>query len=110
MMLHEEYYDLKNDLDQLLTDMELLIITLARNDSLYRIELAKEITRIHHEGVNAWTTCETLARGHIYVAELRHNLTIVELQLELKKERIMAIKLVMKHIEAQVEREWSRSG
>ena len=109
-MLHDEYFELKEQLEGHLDDMEGLIALLAQNDSNYRIELAKNIVKHHHSGVTAWTTCETLARGNIHVAELRHNLTIVEQQLDLKKERIMAIKVIMKHIEAQIEREWSRSG
>jgi hypothetical protein len=110
-MLHDEYFELKEQLEGHLDDMEGLIALLAQNDSNYRIELAKEIMRYHHsENVSAWTTCETLARGNLHVAELKHNLTVVERQLSLKEERIMAIKVIMKHIEAQIEREWSRSG
>ena len=109
MELFDEYYKLKEELDGHLDDMQGLVVLTAQNDSKYRIELAKEVLRSHEE-CNAWTVCETLARGNTYVAQLKYELDVTDRMLKIKNERVMALKMYMKNLEAQIDREWNRSG
>lgn len=49
----------------------------AQKEETYRVELAKEITRQHGEGV-AWTACQDMARGNQHVAHLRFERDVAE--------------------------------
>ncbi len=44
---------------------------LAEAERAYRVELAKEIVRVHADGA-AWTVAQDLARGDKHVADLRY--------------------------------------
>ena len=74
----------------------------------YRIALAKELVKLKDEGY-AITLAGDIARGRIEIARLKFQEISKEAIYKANLESINAIKLQIKIMEAQVEREWTHN-
>lgn len=81
----------------------------ARAYTEYRMELAKELLRLKSEGMPV-TIAYDIARGKPEVAKLKFKEISTEAIYIANKESINAIKLEIKIIEEQINREWSNSN
>lgn len=75
----------------------------------YKIALKKEIVALHDEKV-AWTTCVSMAHGdtdRYNVAALRLKRDIAQADYDVTKEMINGLKLQIRILESQLNREWS---
>ena len=75
----------------------------------YKVANAIEIFRLHTEQKVAWTTCQTLAHGEIKVADLRLARDLAQVQYSVMGEKIQGLKLQLRLVESQIERDWSQS-
>lgn len=72
----------------------------------YRVELAKELMRLKSEGY-AITLAGDIARGKREIAQLKFKEITTEAIYKANLESINAIKLQIKLLDAQMNREWS---
>lgn len=72
----------------------------------YRMELAKELLRLRDDGVPV-TLASDLARGKPEIAELKKIEISKEAIYKANQESINAIKLELKLMESELQREWS---
>lgn len=72
----------------------------------YRVELAKELMRLKSEGY-AITLAGDIARGKREIAQLKFKEITTEAIYKANLESINAIKLQIKLLDAQINREWS---
>jgi hypothetical protein len=82
---------------------------LARAEHDYKIANRVEIFRLHEEDKTAWTACQTLAHGDDTVAQLRLNRDLAKVEYEVSQEKIQGLKLQLRLIESEIERDWSQS-
>jgi len=75
----------------------------------YKIANKIEIFRLHEENKVAWTVCQTLAHGDETVAELRLQRDLSKVKYEVMNEKIQGIKLQLRLIESQLERDWGQA-
>ena len=80
---------------------------LARNENQYRKELARFIVSARAEGMPV-TVIGDMARGQPEIAELRMRRDMSEVLYKACQEKINAIKLELRIVQSQYEREWSR--
>jgi len=81
----------------------------AKTEHQYKIANKVEIFRLHEEEKVAWTVCQTLAHGDQKVADLRLARDLAKVQYDVMQEKIQGIKLQLRLIESQLERDWSQS-
>jgi hypothetical protein len=79
---------------------------LAEAERLYRVALAKEITRQHADEKVAWTVAQDMARGEPHVADLRYHRDVAKGVLEAAQQR--AWRHTADRKDVQVFLEWSR--
>lgn len=72
----------------------------------YRVELAKELLLLKNEGY-AITLAGDIARGKPKIAHLKYEEICKEAIYKANQESVNAIKLAIKIIESQIDREWS---
>ena len=75
---------------------------LATGERDYKIALRKEVLRLHVEDNVAWTACESLAKGHEKVAELRFKRDVHKSDYESAQERINCIKIEIRILEGEI--------
>lgn len=75
----------------------------------YRIALAQELVRLKESGTPA-TLCGDLARGDIEVAKKKFQEIATEAIYKANLESINSLKIQIKVLEAQIEREWSNTN
>lgn len=75
----------------------------------YRVALSKEILRARADGIPV-TIISDLCRGKPEIARLRLEKDIAETVYDSAKEAIQGYKLQIRILDAQLEREWGRSG
>lgn len=104
--------DLINEINNKSQQLDSQIKMLAKNGSEYakaytdyRIALAKELIKLKDEGY-AISLAGDIARGKIEIARLKFNEISKEAIYKANLESINAIKLQIKIMEAQIEREW----
>ena len=105
--------DLVNDLMKLTKELEIAVKQLRNTGSEYakaytdyRVALAKELVRVRDEGTPV-TLCSDLARGNREVARLKFEEISKEAIYRANLESINAIKLRIKVIENQINKEWN---
>ena len=84
----------------------------ARADHHYKIAYKKEVFLLHEIDKVAWTTCPSLAHGdetRNNVAKLRLARDMAKIEYEVMQEKIQGIKLQLRLIESQLERDWSQA-
>lgn len=106
-------YDLYNDLQKKIRDLEISVKMLRKTGkeyaeayTFYRIELAKELLRLKDEGM-AVTLAYDIARGKPSIAKLKLEELTKEAVYKANQESINSLKLQIKIIESQINREWS---
>lgn len=107
--------DLINDINNKITYLETSIRTLAENGknyakayTEYRIALAQELAKLKAEGY-AITLAGDIARGKPEIARLKYKEIANEAIYKANLESINAIKLTIKIIENQIDREWTKN-
>jgi len=75
----------------------------------YRVELAKELLLLKNEGY-AITLAGDIARGKPQIAHLKYEEICKEAIYKANQESVNAIKLAIKIIESQIDREWSNTN
>ena len=105
--------DLVNELMKLTKELEIAVKQLRNTGSEYakaytdyRVALAKELVRVRDEGTPV-TLCSDLARGNREVARLKFEEISKEAIYRANLESINAIKLRIKVIENQINKEWN---
>ena len=86
---------------------------LAECERDYKIAYRKEVLRLVHDKKCAWTAAITLAQGDtdaFNVAELRFNRDIAKSPYNVSTEKINGLKLSLRIIESEIERQWGKSG
>lgn len=108
--------DLINELNYKIKQLDVAVGSLrktgeeyARAYTEYRMELAKELLRLKTEGMPV-TIAYDIARGKKEVASLKFKEISNEAIYIANKESINAIKLEIKILEEQINREWSNSN
>ena len=106
-------YDLYNELMQKSKELDISIKSLRKtgNDyaeafTKYRVELAKELMKLKAEGY-AITLAGDIARGKPEIAHLKYQEIAKEAVYRANLESINAIKLQIKLIQSQLDKEWS---
>lgn len=106
-------YDLYNELMQKSKELDISIKSLRKtgNDyaeayTNYRMELAKELLKLKAEGY-AITLAGDIARGKPEIAHLKYQEIAKEAIYKANLESINAIKLQIKLIQSQLDKEWS---
>lgn len=80
---------------------------LSRNEASYRVALSKYIIGARAAGVPV-TVISDMARGQEDISQLRLQRDMSEVLYKAAQERINAIKLELRILQSQWEREWSR--
>ena len=84
----------------------------AKADHHYKIAYKKEVFLLHEIDKVAWTACPSLAHGdesRNNVAKLRLSRDLAKIEYEVMQEKIQGLKLQLRLIEAQLQRDWSVS-
>lgn len=104
--------DLTAERDQKLKELDVAIKSLRKTGSEYakaytdyRVALAKELVRLKNEGY-AITLAGDIARGDPEIAKLKFKEISTEAIYKANLESINAIKLTLKIIDGQIDREW----
>ena len=100
--------DLSRELFESIKLMEQYGTDYARKDSAYQIELYETATRLKAQGETA-TMISLTIKGNGKVPKVRLDRDIAEVMYKTAQEKINAIKLQLKLVEAQIEREWSQA-
>ena len=82
----------------------------AKADYHYKIAQKKEVFLLHEVDKVAWTACLSLSHGdetRNNVAKLRLNRDLAKMEHEAMQEKIQGIKLQLRLIEAQLQRDWA---
>ena len=105
-------YDLFNQRDSLSRELSESINLMqqygtdyAQKDSRYQITLAETATRMKADGETA-TMISLTIRGTDKVPKMRMDRDIAEVMYKTAQEKIQVVKLQLKLVEAQIEREW----
>ena len=108
--------DLLNELTSKLKDLDISIKSLRKTGSdyaeaytKYRVALAQELMKLKKEGY-AITLAGDIARGNPDIAHLKFQEISKEAIYRANLESINAIKLSIKIIEGQIDREWSNNN
>lgn len=108
--------DLLNELQSKLKDLDISIKSLRKTGSdyaeaytKYRVALAQELMKLKKEGY-AITLAGDIARGNPDIAHLKFQEISKEAIYKANLESINAIKLSIKIIEGQIDREWSNTN
>ena len=84
----------------------------AKSKRDYHIALRKEIIMLHETDKVAWTACLNMAYGdedRNNVAHLRFDKDIKESEYQVMQEKINGLKLEIRIIENQIERDWGQA-
>lgn len=105
--------DLYNELQNKIETLNIAINELKENGkkyassySKYRIELAKELTRLKNEGV-AVTLAYDIARGKEEIANLKFEEIKCESYYKASQERVNVLKLQIRILDSQLQREYT---
>lgn len=109
-------YDLYNELMQKSKELDISIKSLRRTGrdyaeafTNYRIKLAEELMKLKAEGY-AITLAGDIARGKPEIAHLKFDEIAKEAIYKANLESINAIKVQIKIIQSQLDKEWSNAG
>lgn len=80
----------------------------AEAEADYKVELAKTALKLRDDGM-AVTMISTVIHGTGKVPKLRMNRDIAEVMYKTAQENIQSVKLQLKLVEAQIEREWAEA-
>jgi len=103
----------RKELSQAVKDLRDLGSKAAGFEREYKKAYRSEVFTLHEVDKIAWTACNAMAHGdtkRFDVAERRYNRDLAQTLYEAKKEEILAIKLEMRMLSNQIEREWSQSS
>lgn len=108
--------DLVNELNNLIKKLDISVKSLRNTGSDYakaytdyRVALAKELVRLKDDGM-AVTIAYDVARGKPEIAKLKFNEIANEAVYKANLESINALKLQIKIIQEQLNKEWGASG
>ena len=107
--------DLLQEIEQLYSQLELSISTArkydleyAERERLYRMELSKRLVELRAHG-QAVTHLADIARGEKNIADLRYKRDIAEGMRNSARETINYLKLKLRCLDAQLQREWGNT-
>lgn len=109
MDLYNEIQDLRKELNTKIQELAGTGCNYATSYKDYRIKLAKELLRLKAEGMPV-TIAYDIARGNEDVAEAKFNELSTEAVYKANLESINAIKLQIKILENQYQKEWGQGG
>ena len=107
--LIEELKQLRLSLMDAVKEMKTYAHEQAKSEYFYKVALRKEIYRLHEEEKVAWTVTSNLAHGEegkFEVAKKRYNRDLAKALYETSIENINAIKLNIRLLESNIDREW----
>lgn len=81
----------------------------ATAESMYKIELAQTALKLKDDGMTA-TMIGIVIKGTGNVPKLRMERDIAEVMYKTANEKIQSLKLQLRIVEAQIEREWSQAN
>ena len=112
----DEQMDIYNEIMQSLKELDATISTLARAGqeygrafATYRVELSKELVKLKSEGY-AITLAENIARGKTGIAKLKYEEISKEAIYKANLEKVNAIKLRIKVLTNQYDKEWGNAN
>ena len=107
--------DLVNELNNLINKLDISVKSLRKTGSdyakaytEYRVALAKELVRLKDDGM-AVTIAYDVARGKPEIAKLKFNEIANEAVYKANLESINAVKLQIKIIQNQIDKEWGNN-
>ena len=107
--------DLVNELNNLINKLDISVKSLRKTGSdyakaytEYRVALAKELVRLKDDGM-AVTIAYDVARGKPEIARLKFKEISTEAIYKANQESINALKLQIKIIQEQINKEWSNN-
>ena len=107
MDLVNQIFKLQNELDDAITRLAQTGEDYARAYTDYRMALAKELVKLKDEGY-AITLAGDISRGKPEIARLKFKEISTEALYKANLERINALKLEIKILSNQIDKEWSR--
>ena len=108
MDLYEELQIKTKELDISIKSLRHTGADYAESYKRYRVELAKELLRLRNEGIPA-TLAYDIARGKEDIADLKKQEIEKEAIYKANQEAINSIKLQIRIIESQLNREWNNT-
>ena len=75
----------------------------------YKIALRKEMYRLREDEKVAWTAVANLSYGDLQVAKLRMDRDIYKVTYDAAQEKINGLKLELRILESQLNREWGNA-
>lgn len=100
-----ELNELNRELNRAIEDMEKRGVEYATEDAMYRAQLRGAILRMRDEGLPV-TIIKELAFGE--VATQRQKMNIAEAMYKTAQEKIQSVKLQMRLLDNQIQREYGR--
>lgn len=97
--------ELRANLDEALLHHRLSGVQLSANEQAYKVAAAELTLRLRAQGLPV-TIIDTLVKGDPYVSDLRFKRDCSKVLHDNAQEEINAIKLSMRIVEAQMNREW----
>jgi hypothetical protein len=101
-----EIQELRRDLQSETAKLREYGVAYAHAEYEYRKALRREAMRLHIEDGVIWSLCKDMAYGDSIVGEYRLKRDLARNTYETGKEVINTLKLALRLIDAQVEREW----
>ena len=107
--LYRERADKSNDLDICIRELRKTGTKFAEAERAYSLKKAETALRLRDEGMPVGMI-EMTVKGDKEVAELKFKLRIAEITYDANKEAVQAIKLQLRLIENQLQREYADGG
>lgn len=106
--LFQQRDNLSRELSESIELMGQYGVKYARAEADYKVALAQTALKLKAEGM-AVTMINTVIHGTGEVPKLRMERDIAEVMYKTSQEKIQSVKLQLRLVEAQVEREWSQA-
>ena len=99
---------LSKELSESINMMQKYGMDFAQKEHDYKVEIAQTALKLRDDGM-AVTMVNTVIHGTGKVPKLRMDRDIAEVMYKTAQEKIQSVKLQLKLVEAQIEREWSQA-